>query len=99
MLAVIFRAEMVDHLDEKYVLTAKQMRKLATEKYGCLGFESVYQDGKEIAISYWPDKDSIQRWRADPEHQLAQQAGRTHWYRSYRIQIVEVLREYEGSCR
>jgi heme-degrading monooxygenase HmoA len=91
--AVIFKAE-INQLDEAYELMATRMRELAMNEYGCTEFTACMQGNTEIAISYWHTQEQILAWRNDPEHQQAQALGKHEWYRSYHVQVVEVLREY-----
>lgn len=96
-LVVIFRAKS-GAMDEAYVPTALRMRDKAIAEYGCTEFVfSTTPEGEEIALSYWPDEGSIQRWKADLEHQDAQEQGRTRWYASYQIQVAEIQRSYGHS--
>jgi heme-degrading monooxygenase HmoA len=93
MYIVIFKAE-VAKLDDDYFQTAKRMRSLAFEKYGCLDFKSLSENGHEIAVSYWPDEAAIAAWKNDPEHRQAQQKGREKWYYNYQVEIAEVKHAY-----
>ncbi|AWB68984.1 antibiotic biosynthesis monooxygenase [Saccharobesus litoralis] len=93
MLAVIFIAK-VGKQDQSYLNAASELRKLAFEQYGCLDFVSATEGPQEIAISYWPDEESIQAWKQDTMHLLAQKYGQEQWYESYQVQIVEVKRQY-----
>lgn len=93
MYAVIFRAR-IKALDAEYEKTAQRMRDLALSEYGCLQFTSACEGGQEIAISYWPDLDTIKKWKQAAEHLVAQQLGRSKWYSCYQVQVVEVLRSY-----
>ena len=93
MFVVIFRAK-VRQLDEEYSRVAGRMRDLALAQFGCLEFHAVTEGKEEVALSYWPDEQSIRAWRNHPEHVLAQQAGRDRWYASYSVQVAEVTREY-----
>ena len=98
MFAVIFKAKPAIQ-DELYRKTVERMRELAFEKYHCIDFISATtDDGEEIAISYWPDEATIIRWRKDAEHATAQSLGRSHWYDSYDVQVVEIKREYTFSA-
>ena len=97
MYAVVFRAECVDSSDNEYLAMAKALRQRAQADYGCSEFISVYENGQEVAISYWPSLEAILAWKADPLHQQAQQMGRERWYRRYRIEVVELLRAYNSS--
>ena len=93
MYAVIFKAE-INKLDSRYAELAEQMRFLAMKKYGCSDFISVTEGKQEIAISYWQNLQQIQAWKQDAEHLVVQELGKTDWYQSYTVQVVEVLREY-----
>lgn len=93
MYAVIFKAE-VNKLDKAYSEMASRMRELAINEYGCTEFTSCMEGNSEIAISYWPSKEAIQAWKNNPEHQQAQALGKSKWYKSYQVQVVEVLNQY-----
>ncbi|MCW8955807.1 MAG: antibiotic biosynthesis monooxygenase [Gammaproteobacteria bacterium] len=93
MYAVIFKAE-IKKLDRQYSEMAKRMRSLAIDQYGCTEFVSVTEGKQEMAISYWRDLEDIKQWKENAEHLVAQELGRTQWYRSYHVQVVELIREY-----
>lgn len=93
MYAVIFKAK-INQLDDSYSKTAARMRELAISKYGCAEFTAITEGEQEIAISYWKSLAQIQKWKQDAEHLVAQEQGRSHWYKSYKVEIVQVIREY-----
>ncbi|MDH5784135.1 MAG: hypothetical protein OEZ16_00835 [Chromatiales bacterium] len=93
MYAVIFRAE-INIIDESYTDTAIRMRGLAKTRYGCTEFISFLEDNQELSISYWKSEEQIAAWKNDPEHLAAQTMGRTKWYKSYKIEVVKIEREY-----
>ncbi|WP_371185290.1 antibiotic biosynthesis monooxygenase [Thalassotalea maritima] len=93
MYAVIFTATTAV-LDDEYHSTVAIMRDLAMTKYGCLDFVALSDGMKEIAISYWPNEQSIKHWKNDPQHWLAQHNGQDRWYDSYRVEVVEIKRVY-----
>jgi heme-degrading monooxygenase HmoA len=95
MYAVIFRAT-INKLDEAYSKTATRMRELAMKEYGCSEFISVTEENQEISISYWKDQKDIIEWKKNAEHIAAQEIGKSEWYKSYEVQVVEVIREYKG---
>ena len=96
MYAVIFKAE--SKLKEQdYSETAERMRELAINKYGCLEFVSVCEGESEISISYWESEDKIKRWKQDEEHVKAQEKGKALWYKSYGIEVCEVMRSYSNN--
>ena len=91
MYAVIFKAT-VAGFDEEYVRTAERLKDLAFRKYGCQDFVSVTEGDEEIAISYWETEQQIRDWKSDPEHRLAQAMGRDKWYRSFSVEICEIIK-------
>ena len=93
MYAVIFRAE-ISKIDASYSEMASTVRDLALNKYGCVEFTAVTEGNQEIAISYWATKEQISAWKNDPLHKHAQELGRSKWYKSYSVQVVEIIREY-----
>ncbi len=95
MYAVIFRAEIAT-LDSEYTAMAEKMRELAINHYGCQSFTACTEGNNEIAISYWETEAHIKAWKQDVEHLAAQRLGREKWYKSYTVQVVEILREYNG---
>ena len=95
MFVVIFKAE-AKEFDMAYRETADRMRELALNQYGCQGMESVFEDGKEITLSYWLSEDDIKNWKNNMEHLLAQKKGAEEWYRSYQVEIAEIKRGYQS---
>ena len=93
MYVVIFRAKS-RALDDEYFRVATRMRELALSQFGCLEFQAVTEGRDEVALSYWPDEDSIRAWKAHAEHVVAQQIGRARWYESYVVQVAHITREY-----
>jgi len=91
---VIFRATHKPDIGDDYLSTAMSLRDKALANYGCEEFVyATTPEGEEIAISFWPDRDSILAWKNDEEHRAAQKRN-PEWYSSYRIQVGEISRDY-----
>ncbi|MDH5484613.1 MAG: antibiotic biosynthesis monooxygenase [Gammaproteobacteria bacterium] len=93
MYVVIFKAEL-SQLDEDYLASAKRMRQLALENYGCIDFISITENNTELSLSYWETEVQISAWKNDPEHLATQTAARKKWYSSYRVEVSKVERAY-----
>ena len=93
--AVIFSSTLSDNA-EGYGEMAARMVELAREQEGFIDVESAARtsEGFGITVSYWRDLESIRRWKAQSEHAAAQKMGRDAFYRSYRLRIARVEREY-----
>ena len=93
--AVIFSSTLSDNA-EGYGAMAERMVELARQQDGFLGVESAARtnDGFGITVSYWRDLESIRKWKNVSEHAAAQRMGRDAFYRSYRLRVARIEREY-----
>jgi heme-degrading monooxygenase HmoA len=93
--AVIFSAQHSGQARAAYERTAERMIELAAERPGFLGIETVRgADGFGITVSYWTSEDAIAAWKADAEHQAAQDAGKSTWYEHFELRVARVERAY-----
>lgn len=92
--AVIFTSALNKDI-EGYQAMAKQMEELAKKQPGFLGIDSARNE-IGITVSYWQDEESIQAWKQQNDHLMAQNVGRKKWYKSYRVRVARVEREYDN---
>lgn len=90
--AVIFTS-VLKELNEDYIGTGVKMAELAKQQEGFLGIESARED-IGITISYWSNLDAIRKWKMNTEHLIAQQKGKSDFYKSYKTRICLVERDY-----
>jgi heme-degrading monooxygenase HmoA len=91
--AVIFTSELSDRTGGYHEL-AERMVELAAKQPGFLGLESARgADGLGITVSYWATLPDIAAWKRHAEHAVAQQRGRTEFYRDFRLRIAVVESE------
>ena len=92
--AAIFTSERTA-VDHGYAQMAERMLELAAQQPGFLGVESVRgADGFGITVAYWTDERAITQWKAQAEHQRAQQAGKSKWYADFCVRVAKVERAY-----
>ena len=97
MHAVIFEVEPEDARRQDYLDIAARLRPELERIDGFISverFQSLSHPGKILSLSFWRDEASVERWRAQQNHRLAQQAGRTGIFRAYRLRVAAVLRDY-----
>ncbi|MCG7562388.1 MULTISPECIES: antibiotic biosynthesis monooxygenase [Pseudoalteromonas] len=90
--AVIFTSSRTEE-DNGYSEIASRMVELAEQQPGYLGIESAREE-LGITVSYWTDLESIKLWKANAEHMEAQKSGRKLWYKSFKVRIAKVERDY-----
>lgn len=94
---VIFRAAHRPDIGDDYLPTAMSLKDKALRDYGCEEFVyATTPEGEEVAISFWPDEQSIHAWRNDEDHRAAQRRN-GRWYASFRIQVGRISRDYAGT--
>ena len=62
-------------------------------------FESITNKGKFVSLQFWKDEESVRKWRTLQKHREAQKKGRAGIFKSYRLRIASVLRDYEMDKR
>jgi heme-degrading monooxygenase HmoA len=91
--AVIFSSTQTED-EEGYAQTAEEMERLARLQPGYLGIESAGDSAFGITVSYWESPEAIANWRAHADHAAAQAAGKSRWYRAYRLRVAKVERAH-----
>ena len=57
-------------------------------------FESISNKGKFVSLSFWRDEEAVRNWRNVQKHREAQKKGRGGIFKSYRLRIAQVSRDY-----
>jgi heme-degrading monooxygenase HmoA len=91
--AVIFTSTRTE-IEEGYAEMAMRMVELAKQQIGFIDLESARSE-IGITVSYWENLEAIKAWKENTEHLLAQEKGKTTWYKNYKVRIAKVERENE----
>ena len=100
MFVIIF--EVIPHASQKdrYFELAAQLRETLVKQPGFLQierFQSLVDEGKILSLSSWESEEAIAAWRHQADHMLAQKEGKEKTFDSYRLRVVQVVREYSFS--
>lgn len=102
MIAVIFEFWPGDGKVGRYLDLAAEMKKEVETIDGFISverFESIYEKGKYVSLSFWRDEGAVRGWRENLKHRLAQGEGRAEIFANYRLRVAEVLRDYGPESR
>ena len=102
MLAVIFEVVPTATGKEEYLEIAGELRNLLEGRDGFISierFQSLVDENKILSLSFWRDEAAIQAWRNEMDHREAQQKGKGGLFKSYRIRVAEVVRDYTDALR
>jgi heme-degrading monooxygenase HmoA len=92
MMVVLFRSKLVD-VPDGYNEMAEQMDALARTMPGFVDVKSfAAEDGERLTVVWWKDQETLQAWRENVRHRMAQRLGRERWYEYYKMDVAEVVR-------
>lgn len=97
MIAVIFEVWPAEGHKTEYLDLAAELRDELERVDGFISverFESLYDPGKMLSLSFWRDEDAVRAWRNHAEHRLTQAKGRSGIFTDYRLRVAEVSRDY-----
>jgi len=102
MFAVLFEVSPTNAGKSEYLRIAAELRGFLEGRDGFISierFQSLTDEGKILSLSFWRDEKAIEAWRNLLEHRAAQKKGRDRLFRSYRIRVAKVVRDYTGTDR
>lgn len=102
MIAVIFEVWPEPARRHEYFDLAAELRPLLAGIDGFMTverFESLSEPGKVLSLSFWRDEAAVTEWRKLEAHRVAQVKGRAGIFRSYRLRVASVLRDYGMDSR
>ena len=98
MIAVIFEVEPIEGKTDQYLDLAASLREELERTDGFVSverFQSMTNDGKYLSLSFWMDREAVQRWYTHSDHEGAQNEGRDSIFKYYRIRVAEIFRDYD----
>src|SRR5207237_9292989 len=97
MIAVIFEFTPAEGRFADYKALAEGLAEDVRNSEGFISierFESITNKGKFVSLSFWRDEEAVRRWRNLQKHREAQKKGRGGIFKSYRLRVAHVLRDY-----
>jgi heme-degrading monooxygenase HmoA len=97
MIAVIFEFTPAEGRFKDYKSLAEALAEDVSRAEGFISierFESINTKGKYVSLSFWRDDEAVRKWRNLQKHREAQRKGRGGIFRSYRLRVAQVMRDY-----
>jgi heme-degrading monooxygenase HmoA len=97
MIAVIFEVWPQPGRRQDYLEIATALRPVLERIDGFISverFESLYEPGKILSLSFFRDEKAVEAWRNTQAHRVAQTRGRAEVFGDYRLRIAGVIRDY-----
>lgn len=102
MYAVIFEVIPTQTGKEEYLNIAASLKEFLQNCQGFISierFQSLVNKNKLLSLSFWEDEKSIELWRNQLEHRMAQDKGNAGIFEDYRIRVAKVKRDYTKTNR
>ena len=100
MIAVIFEADAIPALQERYLQLAAEHRTELAKSEGFIAierFKSLSTEGKILSLSWWENEEAVMVWKNNMKHRAAQREGKEAIFSFYRIRVAKVLRDYASA--
>src|SRR5689334_22875336 len=97
MIAVIFEFTPAEGRFPDYMQLVETLKADLAKAEGFISlerFESITAPGKFVSLQFWRDEESVRKWRVLQKHREAQKKGRAGIFKSYRLRIASVVRDY-----
>ena len=97
MIAVIFEVWPAEGRLDHYLDLAAELKSELEKVDGFISverFESLYEPGKLLSLSFWRDEEAVRTWRNHAEHRNTQAKGRAGVFKNYRLRVADVIRDY-----
>jgi len=97
MILVVFEFTVLENKEKDYF---REVEKLQSELNKTKGFLSVdrFVHNSEpncyVSISTWEDEKSVVSWKNNSKHILSQNIGKKDIFKSFKIRVTNVVREY-----
>jgi heme-degrading monooxygenase HmoA len=97
MIVVVFEVTVRPGVGQRYFDLAAELRPELEKIDGFLfveRFRSLADGNRYVSLSFWRDRDAVERWRAHQGHGVAQALGKREIFADFRISVGQVIRQY-----
>jgi heme-degrading monooxygenase HmoA len=95
MVVTIFRNRIRPGVDKEYGAHVSKLLALAQKMPGFVSIKGyAAEDGEQLILVEFETEQAVKAWRDHPEHQIAQELGRSKYYSEYQVQVCNTLRDY-----
>lgn len=95
---IVFRTRPNPEYQQELEELGAKMYSLATSMPGFISYKDfAAEDGEYLTLVEFDSAENLLAWRQHPEHVEAQRQGKERLFRSYHIQVTEIVREYGHS--
>ena len=97
MILVAFEFTVLENKERDYFREVEKLQSELNKTKGFLSVDRFVHNSKTncyVSISTWEDEESVVFWKNNSKHLLSQNLGKKDIFKSYRIRVTNVVREY-----
>ena len=97
MILVAFEFTVLENKERDYFGEVEKLQSELNKTKGFLSVDRFVHNSKTncyVSISTWEDEESVVSWKNNSKHLLSQNLGKKDIFKSYRIRVAKVLRDY-----
>ena len=97
MVIVVFQFSTKPNMSYEYFKEVDLLNKELKNEKGFISaerYKSNTYKNSYVSISTWKDKKSVEKWHQNKKHQLSQNKGKQEIFKSFRIRVAEVFKDY-----
>ena len=97
MIIVVFEFNVNKGREKDYFLEVEKLQSEIQNAEGFIGvdrFKSHNTKGYYVSVSSWKDEQSVNKWHKNSKHAIAQNLGKKEIFKSFRIRVAKVFRDY-----
>lgn len=96
MVVVILRAQLRHGFESEVEAIVEPARALAAATPGFVAFNRyVSEEDEQVILLEFESHEALAEWRDHPDNMATQGTGRDRLFRSYQVQVCDVVRAYE----
>ena len=100
MVIVVFQFSTNPKMSGEYFKEVELLKKEIKNEKGFISAERYMSNAIKdsyVSISTWKDKQSVENWHKNKRHQISQNKGKEKIFKSFRIRVAEVFKDYSSS--
>ncbi len=100
MVIVVFQFSTNPNMSDEYFKEVALLNKEIKNQKGFISAERYISKAVKdsyVSISTWKDKQSVENWHKNKRHQVSQNKGKEKIFKSFRIRVAEVFKDYSSN--
>jgi heme-degrading monooxygenase HmoA len=99
MILVIFEFIVLENKEKDYFREVEKLQLELKQTKGFISVDRFIHSTKKnyyVSVSTWKNENAVKAWKANSKHIISQKIGKKEIFKSFRIRVAEVIRDYSN---